>query len=791
MKKITLKKSLLLLSILPIAGLGVACGSVQNNNGNPTQGSGSSTTNPPGQTNPSPGQNPGPTLNVQEGDLGDIGIGGPGGGPSAGGGGTGGGSPFGPAPGPQVRIPGRPNLSPDKYEKLSVEEKNKVDLDAYTDALKQYFGGLSYTSAKSPIKNASEISDYDKKAQKDDQPNYESALVRNFSIVKDNKLVLNPISQKASAAYWDSVSNNRGLSRYLPNQKYKDIALQSFAITFNNGNELISKNDGWVERGTAWILDYELDSKGYPTKWYLATNLHVAAQLLKTTADTKYSNVANLQEEKKEYDKTTARIAELEKLYNEVAQPYAQKIKAIQDEATRFRQLRDQANNEDNTTEAKKYDELRNKELAKLEPIQKEGNEKIDKEWTSKYAVEYGKEKDKLKGLWQGTTKSIRLEHFNNETAIDQDLDTNLDAVTVDSFYFKPEQVKIVYGAVDFLNQSPKDYLSSDSPYKDTQEMADFAVLEFDFNSNDTKGYSYHSNKEKRDITVSSAADLAKIATSDFANWESSKKFKFAKNSLYKDYDKLKNEEVEVTADGNQKVKTKKINVNLLALGFPGSTTDNQIDTAYKEKEFIDKLKVTQSIWVNKPIYIRSEFQASGKHPTKDYGSGFSKAFGLRNFLSKPGISDYTITSPVLTAEKNQPFTMPYFKDTTSSYQGRSYINYGLGYTLGSWEPLTGASGSSVRTIDNEIVGINFAAGDSVGSSLTSLVQAFRSEGIDYGGFYGSYKLGQYDLIYGGGKDQRTSYRQALKEARPNIKTYLFPNGADEDKVPSEYKFSN
>ncbi|MFL0973860.1 hypothetical protein, partial [Mycoplasmopsis synoviae] len=66
---------------------------------------------------------------------------------------------------------------------------------------------------------------------------------------------------------------------------------------------------------------------------------------------------------------------------------------------------------------------------------------------------------------------------------------------------------------------------------------------------------------------------------------------------------------------------------------------------------------------------------------------------------------------------------------------------------------------------------------------------AFRSEGESYNGFYGKYQLEEYDLIYGGGKNQRTSYRQALESLDANIKTALFPNGIN--KIPEEFKFKN
>lgn len=77
------------------------------------------------------------------------------------------------------------------------------------------------------------------------------------------------------------------------------------------------------------------------------------------------------------------------------------------------------------------------------------------------------------------------------------------------------------------------------------------------------------------------------------------------------------------------------------------------------------------------------------------------------------------------------------------------------------------------------------------------LAVAFRSQGYDYKGVFkgaNTYELPQYDLIYGGGKDQKqgASYREALKEIYKNdsnFKTWLFQKGLDE--IPQEYKFDN
>ncbi|SYV95710.1 Uncharacterised protein, partial [Mycoplasmoides gallisepticum] len=60
-------------------------------------------------------------------------------------------------------------------------------------------------------------------------------------------------------------------------------------------------------------------------------------------------------------------------------------------------------------------------------------------------------------------------------------------------------------------------------------------------------------------------------------------------------------------------------------------------------------------------------------------------ALSIRNFLNMPGITDFTISNPLIQAEKNVGYVYNFIKDTQSNYQGNQYTNYGLGYSLNSW----------------------------------------------------------------------------------------------------------
>ncbi|WAM06377.1 DUF31 family protein [Mycoplasmopsis cynos] len=67
--------------------------------------------------------------------------------------------------------------------------------------------------------------------------------------------------------------DSKGIPRVLINEHYRDIALQTIRIAFNNPDEEktkeLGKPTGRLTSGTAWILDYVKPESGkYPTKWY-------------------------------------------------------------------------------------------------------------------------------------------------------------------------------------------------------------------------------------------------------------------------------------------------------------------------------------------------------------------------------------------------------------------------------------------------------------------------------------------------------------------------------------------
>ncbi|WP_406614356.1 Ig-specific serine endopeptidase MIP [Mycoplasma corogypsi] len=638
----------------------------------------------------------------------------------------------------------------------------------YLPALsRQLFTPESFVSDLVPFDQAS-IDKFNASASTALTPYFASSIMKNFSLPsKDGKLVLNPIKvQLKNYSALDhptseSVRRDFGLPRLIPNQHYKNILLQSFAIQIYILQQEALKSIGdkgivdKIELGTAWILDYALDGNGYPTKWYIATNLHVATAF------------------RKPYVKGSK-------------DPYIHESTITDDVKRKLKELYDYTShleNEYKRVEGEmKAEETRNGQTAEYLKLKKE-LERINND------EQYGHKKQEYKNIldsMQGYTKNVTFYHFSTDTGINSKLDVNRDEVKVNRFVFKPEQIRIVYAGTDFTKQSPSDYVYNDE-FKNLQEMADFAVLELDLSQpNEDNTYKVHYrtvNKTDEESTFNNAQDLARSLTSNYAN-DDKLKSKPANFDVYQKYFEWSEQKIPVGVTNSfanrRTVDRPLIDYNFLALGFPNSYNDIEVRDSKPTEGEKDGLKATQSVWVNRPFL---NYGANW-----DQGYKLSNNLGFETFVDKPGVTDMTISTPIINSQGNAPFSINGFKEVDAPYQNDKYINYGLGYYLASWQPFQGASGSSLRTLDKKIIGINFLAGDSRGVSKTAVSQALRSNGINYNGHYGAYNLAQYDLVYGGGENQRTSYREKLQQIYgDNYRTYLFEQGTN--VIPDEYKF--
>ncbi|VEU75716.1 putative lipoprotein [Mycoplasmopsis maculosa] len=454
-----------------------------------------------------------------------------------------------------------------------------------------------------------------------------------------------------------------GLPRMLVNDMYKKIAMQTFGIEFTNDN---SDGQSFGTSGTLWILDFEKTKDGsYPTKWFFATNLHVADSLLKDTKNviiTKISSNANLND---------------------------------------------------------------------------------------KFSI---------------STEDDKFEKFFFKQKI-----------------LKNNFITKIFEGNDFLKTKPSDFLYKEQAekYKNAEEYADLAILEFDFSKAILEdGIWAYSSDRSNDIDIkyskekNNAELLAKLITNNYAN-NKSVHISFLKKSYMEDYDKINKKIIYKRSDN--------YNFNgdsLYALGFPVSENDYfLLEDGEEGSDLYNKRKESLSIWTNSESRFYNNLTKENLNKKDfskdilDQGDYLSQNIGYRTFSNKPGIIDAFLTA-------NHIGNNLYLKDN------QNLISFGLNYAIKNYVPYGGSSGSSFRNQNNELIGIFHSANS---SGKVGLVASFRSEGYNYNGLFGNYNMPQYDLIYGGGKDQRKSYREELLKKYPSLKTNLFPEGLniyDED-----YKF--
>ncbi|MDD1361865.1 Ig-specific serine endopeptidase MIP [Metamycoplasma hyosynoviae] len=372
------------------------------------------------------------------------------------------------------------------------------------------------------------------------------------------------------------------------------------------------------------------------------------------------------------------------------------------------------------------------------------------------------------------------------------------------------EMFKTFYTATDYMKDNPADYLNSTqkAKFKDVQDFQDFAVIEVDFekamnlkvgvHSRNNDVTSKYSNALNLNWSVKSAGELAKAVTNDYES-DTEKHVKIMKDSFLKDYSRVDfplvklekklnslKEKLNLVPDEKEKKelqeqikkieeqieKSKNLD-SIYIVGWPLSIYDWVLyDDLYKydyEKE-AQQMRWSYSLWTNSDYRFFNNFNLTAEE-TK-YGNWLSYSLGYRTFVDKPGVIDAFLGAHKLVSKLFE-------------YKGKKYFAYGLQYAPRHYAPAGGASGSSLRTGKNELIGTYFASNE---GAKTGLAVAFRSEGFNYKGMFGSYNLPQYDLINGGGHNQQSSFREELQKQHPNIKTALFPNGVD--KIPEEFKFN-
>ncbi|QZX49117.1 Ig-specific serine endopeptidase MIP [Mycoplasma sp. E35C] len=295
------------------------------------------------------------------------------------------------------------------------------------------------------------------------------------------------------------------------------------------------------------------------------------------------------------------------------------------------------------------------------------------------------------------------------------------------------KKIRPIFLGNDFLKDSSLPTLPND--YKGAQSSIDFAVVEVTFDS----------------------PKIAEWVTGGYANWDQKDKYTFAKSSLLEDktYESLEEN-------------------SLYAIGFPNSYDDYKIRYNSVDGETIQANENFVSYWTNKEGNYYGTSNAGDYFEKKKNVGGDLNWSNSRTFVNKPGLTDLLLS-------------FPSFNGQALNYSRMPFANVGLGYLIDNYVPAGGASGTRIIDSHNRIQAILFGAAR---TATTGYATAIRSEGMDYQGLYGKYNLPQYDLIYGGGKDQKDSYFNEMKIRQPKTKTYLFPEGFEKGSNP-EYAFKN
>ncbi|QVK00744.1 DUF31 family protein [Mycoplasma mycoides subsp. capri] len=682
------------------------------------------------------------------------------------------------------------------YTNLSQKERFRFDNDKYIKRLESEFGGsnIDIQKFRGLETNQDNINNFDKQAESSNFDTYYNAAIKGFTlpVYKDGKvsgLKINDASETIKGpSPIDSLGRNQkaktnGLARTIPNKTYKTAAIQTFQVSFKGWKDYaqeIAEAEYYIKLFEKWT-DEQIKTYIDRQLWQLEQNLKYDLNLVeKDIAKTRPDLTGIIAE----HNKKKARIqSEFEQEKKKISALNRNKLVQWQEE------------------EIEKYKKKKEEKIFQTSEsgtmwIMDYINENNNKTPTKFY---FGTNSHVAKAI-KDDLVSVSLTRINSDINVGQTFNINSFDKNFTTFTFEAEHnnkisdaITAIFHATDFINNdiNPVNLLESSQKekYKDAGIFADFAVIEIDFEKLlKTDNYKRSIWNEKTEISSKSPTnqdELIKMITNDYSNSE--QKIQFESNSLldqtfYNTFDRKldfnhnKSEDIQKYKDLN----------SFYILGYPSSKEDHYLEKYYDQKQ-LDYQKYDFSLWVNseykyyKNIVKKEGYTSSFKDYELDKGNFLSYQIGYRSFIDKPGLTDAFLAVHRI---GNDLYTL-YDKDKK---EVKRYFNYGLEILPRFYAPSGGASGSSVRTKDNKLIAV-FHAANYVGK--TGLAATFRSDGYDYKNLFGNYKLGQYDLIHGGGKDQISgrSYREVMQKLYKDKKSALFVNGFNE--IPESFKFNN
>ncbi|WFQ95056.1 Ig-specific serine endopeptidase MIP [Mycoplasma feriruminatoris] len=686
------------------------------------------------------------------------------------------------------------------YSNKTQEQRFDYDNLRYTTGLKNHLSGGTGTVDLRKLRGLDtkeeQIRTFDKLAKEVKFDSYYNAALKGFTLpVYDSSGKFKGLSVNDGpeigkiASHVDSLgrtekAKTNGLARTIPNDTYRTAAIQTYQVNFT------------IYKDYAKEIEEAEDNIQLFSKWdEKQIQSYIFAQLnqLRLNFEDEVSQIER--ELSQPLDGRTTIVENLNKRKSEITAEYEKNIKEIS------------TLNKNNLVEwqKKEIEKYRKKKEEKIFQTSESGTmwimDYIDINNPTKFY--FGTNSHVAKGI-RDDMVSFSLTRLNSDIKVGQTFGLNSADKNFTKFTFAPakkekklnEAVTAIFHATDFIKKesSPLSLLKDDqkTKYSEAGLFADFAVIEIDFEKLlDTNNFSRTVWTDSSDISSKyqdNKNELIKTITNDYAM--SDKKINFASESLLDDINYKKfDRKLDFNPENTDELKAYRDLNSLYIVGYPTSNEDYYLDQYEDEKQLKNK-KYDFSLWINNEYkYYKKLVNGEGISSSfKDYelekGNFFSYQIGYRSFINKPGLTDAFLAA-------NKVGKKLYSLDEENKGKTKKYFNYGLEILPRFYAPAGGASGSSVRTKENKLLAVYHAAN---GSAKTGLAAVFRSNGYDYKDLFGSYKLGQYDLIYGGGKDQEKgkSYREVLLKKYNNngVKSALFPSGFDEKHIPPEFKFN-
>ncbi|WFQ91698.1 Immunoglobulin protease MIP [Mycoplasma feriruminatoris] len=686
------------------------------------------------------------------------------------------------------------------YSEKSQKERFKYDNDIYVGSLERQIGNgtkpIDLKAYRGLETSQDNINKFDQKAKESNFDTYYNAALKGFTLpvydqggnVTGLRINDGPEVNKGPSTV-DSLGREQyktnGLARTIPNETYRTAAIQTFQVDFTGWKDYaveIEEAEDNIDLFKSWD---ENRIKNY---------IHTQLNQLKKNYE---YEVEQIDKRLKSTDRSyTSILAELNRKKEKLNVDYESERKKIsglsKDGLVKWQQ------------------ELIDQYKSKKDQKQSQSSESGTM-WIMDYLIENGNSSNPTKfyfGTNSHVAKAIKddlvsfsLTRLNSDIKVGQTFDLNGFDRNFTKFVFKPnngkklsDAITTIFHATDFIKKehSPINLLESNQKekYKDAGIFADFAVIEVDFakllNNSDYQHSVWSSSQDITNSYKKEQKELISSITNDYAS-EKSKKIQFASESLldettYKKFDR----KLDFNPNDRKELEDYKKLESLYILGYPTANEDYFLDK-YEDDKQLERKKYDFSLWVNseykyyKNLVKKEGTPSSFNEYETEKGNFLSYQIGYRSFIDKPGLTDAFLAA-------HRVGKKLYTLNNGDNGKSKKYFNYGLEILPRFYAPAGGASGSSVRTKDNKLLAVYHASNN---VAKTGLAAVFRSNGYSYDGLFGNYNLGQYDLIYGGGKEQETgrSYREVMKNKYSSAKSALFENGFND--IPQEFQFNN